>query len=95
MAYRVKIALRAEWDLTVIEDRIDARSSDAARRWYLGLRAAIRRLRDNRNRCPVTPENVNLRHLLYGNKPYVYRVIYRVVENRKEVVILSVRHGAQ
>ncbi len=95
MAYRVKTTLRAEWDLTVIEDRIDARSSDAARAWYLGLRAAIRSLHDNPNRCPVTPENVNLRHLLYGNKPHVYRVIYRVVENRKEVDILSIRHGAQ
>jgi toxin ParE1/3/4 len=95
MAYRVKITLRAERDLAGIEERIGARFSDAARTWYMGLRSAIRTLRDNPNRCPSTPENAQLRHLLYGNKPHIYRVIYRVVENQKEVKILRIRHGAQ
>ncbi len=94
-AYHVRIMPRAKRDLAAIKHRIAAASSDAASRWYFTLKEAMRSLRDNPNRCPVTPENVNLRHLLYGNKPHVYRVIYRVVENRKEVDILSVRHGAQ
>jgi len=45
-------------------------------------------------RCPVTPESKNLRHLLYGKKPHIYRVIHRIAERRKEVEILNVRHGA-
>jgi toxin ParE1/3/4 len=36
-----------------------------------------------------------LRHLLYGRKPYVYRVIYRVVERQKQVEVLHIRHGAR
>ena len=95
MAYRVKIMVRAQRDLIDLYQKIKARSSDAAFIWYRGLREAIRSLRDNPQRCPATPENKDLRHLLYGNRPYVYRVIYRVVERQKQVDILHVRHGAR
>jgi toxin ParE1/3/4 len=95
MAYRVKITPRAQRDLLGLYHRIGARSSDAALAWYSGLRQAIRSLRDNPRRSPATPENPGLRHLLYGNKPHIYRVIYRVVERQMEVHILHVRHGAR
>lgn len=95
MAYQVRITTRAKRDLAGIYHRIGAQSSDAARTWYLGLRDAIRRLRDKPARCPLTPEDALLRHLLYGHKPHIYSVIYRVVEKSKEVEILHIRHGAQ
>jgi toxin ParE1/3/4 len=99
MAYRVRIMPRAKRDLAAIRHRITAGTSDAARKWYFGLKDAIRTLRDNPNRCPTTPEAAQLRHLLYGNRPHIYRVIYRVVENQvenqKEVKVLFIRHGAQ
>jgi toxin ParE1/3/4 len=82
---------RAKQDLARIYDRIEAGSSDTARAWFVGLWDWIGRLSDDPNRCPVTHENANLRHLLYGNKPN----IYRVVETQKEVKILHIRHGAQ
>jgi toxin ParE1/3/4 len=43
----------------------------------------------------LTPENAQLRHLLYGNKPHVYRVIFRVIEKQKRVDVLHIRHGAR
>ena len=43
----------------------------------------------------VTPEDRDLRHLLYGNKPHIYRVIYRVLEKQKQVDVLHIRHGAR
>ena len=95
MAYRVKITPRAERDLLLLYYRIDARSSQAALVWYRGLRQAIRSLRANPHRSPVTPENEYFRHLLYGHKPHAYRVIYRVTERYKQVDILHIRHGAQ
>ena len=95
MAYRVKIMPRAQRDLLDLYQRIDARSSNAALNWYSELKQTIRTLSDHPQRCPVTPENKDLRHLLYGNKPYVYRVIYRIMEKVKEVHILHVRHGAR
>ena len=36
-----------------------------------------------------------LRHLLYGKKPHIYRVIYEVDEQRKTVWLLHIRHGAR
>ena len=95
MAYRVKIAPRAQRDLADIYQRIGTRSSEVALIWYRGLQEAIRHLQDNPRRCPATPENKVLRHLLYGNKPHVYRVIYRVIERQKQVDVLHLRHGAR
>jgi toxin ParE1/3/4 len=95
MAYRVEIVPRAQRDLLHLFEKINARSSDAALIWYRGLKEAIRSLQNNPQRCPTTAESKGLRHLLYGKKPNVYRVIYRVVEAQKEVDILHIRHGAQ
>jgi mRNA-degrading endonuclease RelE of RelBE toxin-antitoxin system len=39
--------------------------------------------------------NRELRHLLYGKKPHVYRVIYEVDEGRQAVLVLTIRHGAR
>jgi len=33
--------------------------------------------------------------LLYGNKPHVCRVIYRVIEKQKRVDVLHIRDGAR
>jgi toxin ParE1/3/4 len=95
MAYRVEIVPRAQGDLLHLFERINARSSDAALIWYRGLKEGVRSLQHSPQRCPTTPESKGLRHLLYGNKPSVYRVIYRVVEAKKEVDILHIRHSAQ
>jgi toxin ParE1/3/4 len=95
MAYLVKVTARAERDLALIFDAINAEHSAAAIKWYRGLKNAILSLEERPNRCPMTPENTKLRQLLYGHKPYVYRVIYRVMEKSKQVDVLHVRHGAR
>ena len=95
MAYVVRIAARAERDLVSLYEEINAPDSAAARRWYRGLKQAILSLAERPNRCPVTPENKRLRHLLYGEKPHLYRVIYRVDSRRRQVDVLHIRHGAR
>ncbi len=95
MAYLVNVTARAERDLGWLFAEINAGHSGAALKWYRGLKKAILSLEEHPGRCPVTPENPNLRHLLYGHRPYVYRVIYRVLERRKQVDILHIRHGAR
>ncbi len=95
MAYRVSIGPRAERDLEDLYVEIDAEDSAAAKRWYQGLRRSLLSLRERPNRTPVTRENKHLRHLLYGTKPHVYRVIYRVIEKRQRVEVLHIRHGAR
>lgn len=95
MAYLVNLTARAERDLAHLYAEINAQHSDAALRWYRGLTDAILSLEKRPNRCPVTPEKVQLRHLLYGHRPHVYRVIFRVVERERNVVVLHIRHGAR
>jgi len=43
----------------------------------------------------LTPEKSQFRHLLYGRKPHIYRVIYRVLEKRSQVEVLHICHGAR
>jgi plasmid stabilization system protein ParE len=95
MAYRIKIMPRAERELATLYEQINAEQSGAAVKWYRSLKTAILSLEESPNRCPVTPENSKLRHLLYGHKPHIFRVIYRVLEKRKEIMILHIRHGAR
>jgi toxin ParE1/3/4 len=60
--------------------------------WRVGARVFT--LEESPTRCPVTAESNDFRHLLYGKKPHIYRVIYRIAERQKEVEILHIRHGA-
>lgn len=85
--FRVKIAARAAKDLAAIYREIGG--SNAAMAWYNGLKDGIGSLRSNPHRCPVAPEDAMLRILLYGKKPHVYRVVFRVLEKSKHVVMLA------
>lgn len=99
MTYRVELTRRASRDLEYLYQYIHAESSPTAARWYNGLERAIRTLECFPRRCPSAPEALKarrpLRHLLYGRKPYVYRVIYEIAESYKTVHILTIRHGAR
>jgi len=95
MGYLVNLTPRAESDFSDLFVEINARESEAALRWYGGLKEAVLSLGDSPNRCPHTPERRRLRHLLYGNKPHVYRVIFRVIERQRRVDVLHIRHGAR
>ena len=95
MAYNFSFTRRAEADLDLLFLRIDAENSEAALKWYVGLREAVLSLEANPTGCPFTPESKSYRHLLYGKRADTYRVIFRVFERAKEVLILHIRHGAQ
>ncbi|MGO9607761.1 MAG: type II toxin-antitoxin system RelE/ParE family toxin [Candidatus Binataceae bacterium] len=98
MAYLVELALRAERDLDYLYQRISADDSAEAARWFNGLEEAIYTLEQLPRRCPAAPESKKakrrLRHLLYGAKRDVYRVIFEVDESRKRVRVLTIRHAA-
>ena len=95
MAYLVSVTDRAQRDLALLFRAINAEHSEAALKWYRNLKDAILSLEHHPNRCPVTPESRKFRHLLYGNQPHIYRVIYRVLEKQKQVEVLHIRHGAR
>jgi toxin ParE1/3/4 len=95
IAYLVNLTSRAERDLAGLYGEISAEYSDAALKWYRGLKQAILSLEERPNRCPLIRKSDKLRHLLYGQKPHIYRVIYRVQEKQKQVEVLHIRHGAR
>ena len=94
MGYPVRIAAGAERDLALSYEYIHAEDSDAAFEWCRGLNLPFYILETIPNRNPLTPEDPKLRHLLYGQKPDVYRILYRVGEKPKSVEVLHIRHGA-
>jgi toxin ParE1/3/4 len=96
MAFRVRTTARATRDLDAILTRlIDEEAGQAGLRWFNGLRDAVGSLAHLPNRCPLAPENgtfpFEVRQLLYGHKPHVYRILFTVEDDA--VVILHVRHG--
>ena len=95
MAYLVNLTVRAQRDLAFLYLQSNAEDSDAALKWYAGPKEAILSLEEQPNRCPVAPESDKFRHLLYGQKPHIYRAIYRVLERQKRVEVLHIRHGAR
>jgi plasmid stabilization system protein ParE len=84
MAFAIRITPRAERD-----QYLAATGSDAAIRCYKGLKKAILTLEE----CPSIPGDPRFRHLLYGRKPHVYRIIFRVDIPKSEVEIMHIRHG--
>ncbi len=99
MAYRVELTARAVSDLEVLYLEKNAAESPDAARWYNGLEQAVYTLEMRPRRCPIAAEarkvKRQLRHLLFGAKPRVYRVIFEVDERRHIVWVLTIRHGAR
>jgi len=98
MAYRVELTRRAEREMEALYERISAEDSAAGAKWFIGLEAAISSLERLPRRCPVAPESKiwgrPLRHLLYGARGDVYRVIYEIDDTRELIWIRTVRHAA-
>ncbi len=91
MRYLVELTDRALRDLSLIFEQIEASSSVQAAQWFSRLENAIFSLEAFPLRAPKTPEDSDLRHLLFGRKPYVYRVIYEVDKRKVKVRVLHVR----
>ena len=99
MNYAVVILPEAE---EIIKDTAqwwaEHRSSEQARRWFVGIYDAFETLRQNPERCPLARENtlfpMELRELHYslGSHP-THRVIFTV--RADTVLILAIRHTAQ
>ncbi|MEW8494555.1 MAG: type II toxin-antitoxin system RelE/ParE family toxin [Candidatus Thiodiazotropha taylori] len=89
--YRVEIKPTAENDLEIRYQQIAEESPQNAVSWYLDMISAIEKLDTLAERCPIAPEDVDIRlgirHLIIGN----YRVLYII---RNDVVeVLHIRHG--
>jgi len=95
MPYRVDLTERAARDLRRIYATTNAEDSQRARIWFNGLERAILGLDEHPARGAASPEDGDLRHLLYGRKGHRYRIIYAIDEVVRVVTVLHIRHGAR
>jgi plasmid stabilization system protein ParE len=96
MAFRVKPTAQAKRDLDdILERLLSQEAGETGLRWFQGLRQAVAPLAGSPQRCALAPENAvfpfEVRQLLYGRRPHVYRIIFTLEGNR--VSVLHVRHG--
>jgi toxin ParE1/3/4 len=95
MTYKVEMTSRAQRDYTGLFLEINAQDSPTAVKWHHKLSKAILSLTEMPERCPAIRENARLKHLLYGRKPNVYRIIFRILEREKRVQVIHIRHAAR
>lgn len=95
MQYLVRLTGRALRDMEAIYNYIEADASKHAFAWFNRLAKAIYSLERFPSRGPVIPESKRLRHLLFGKKPYIYRIIYGVDKRNHVVNVLHIRHSVR
>jgi len=96
MEYQVQLTGPALQDLRDIYQYIRVEDSSAAEDWYIGLRATIFSLAQLPLRGSLLEEEDDtLRRILYGNKPHVYRILYKIDLKHRLVTVLHIRHGAR
>jgi len=96
MTFRVEVSAQAESDAEAILDwLLSQHAGETGIRWFLALEDAVASLSTFPERCPLAPENgrfpFQVRQLLYGRKPHVYRILFTV--GGKTVRILHIRHA--
>ena|SRR5690242_5597874 len=91
MPYLVRLADRALRDMEAIYEFIDAEASESAFAWFNDLAREIYSL----ERGAVIRESKKLRHLLFGEKPSTYRIIYALDKRKRLVSVLHIRHSAR
>ncbi|OFV93781.1 MAG: hypothetical protein A3G76_03735 [Acidobacteria bacterium RIFCSPLOWO2_12_FULL_65_11] len=96
MDFRVELSEQAQRDIAGIYDWLESRQAgDAGEHWFIALRTAIASLANLPSRCHLAPENadspVELRQLLYGRTPHIYRILFAIESDT--VQVLHIRHG--
>jgi len=93
MAYLVNLTERVLRELDDIYAAIHAAESAGAARWFSRLEDTINLLGATPRMGKVTREDQSVREIIYGNRPHLYRVLYEIDEQAKQVHILSIWHG--
>ena len=96
MTFRVETTAEAEREAdAILEWLISEHAGDTGVRWFWALEDAIESLAEFPKRCSLAPESAHfpfeVRHLLYGRPPHVYRILFTM--DRNTVHVLHIRHG--
>jgi toxin ParE1/3/4 len=98
MVFRVRLMPEAADEAERLYWRLIEQSPMHGQQWYNSLIVALDSLATNPARCPLAPDPalraLRIRHLLYGKKPHIYRILFQISEDQETVEILHIRHGA-
>lgn len=98
MEYHVEFTARSHADLNQCFLTINALEDKQAAKWFSRLENEIASLATMPHRCPLAPDAATtrrpIRHLLFGRKSDIYRVIFEILEDARVVRILNIRHAA-
>jgi plasmid stabilization system protein ParE len=95
MPYLVRLTGRALRDMETIYEFIEADTSERAFTWFNELAETIYSLEQFPERGTRVPESKNLRQLLFGKMPNIYRIIFVIDKRNRVVNVLHIRHGAR
>lgn len=81
MTFRVEVSSEAERDLdAILEWLISNYAGETGIRWFEALGTAITSLSEFPRRCPLASGTLafpfELRQLLFGQKPHIYRILF-------------------
>ena len=97
MTYLVRLTPAAVSEAEQLYEWLLDNAPERGTQWYNGLIDKIETLARHPLRCPRAHESDSLREevrqLLYGKRPGVYRILFRVTDTTVEV--LHIRHGAR
>ena len=95
--YQVRLQPAALGDLDQAYLYAAQHAPETAYRWFNRFHKALQSLSKNPNRCMWAAENRNsdreLRQLLYGKRPNVFRAVFTVDEEASIVWILRIRRA--
>jgi len=96
MTFHVELTAQAEQDADgILEWLRSQHAGGAGTRWFTALEDAIASLAEFPKRCPLAPESrtfpFEVRHLLYGHKPHIYRILFTISD--ATVYVLHIRHA--
>lgn len=99
MAFRVVLAKSAEAEAEALYQHVVEAAPHRGPLWFQDLMDHLSSLDSRPLRCPLAREAARsgrqIRCLLFGRRPDVYRILFEVDQRRKLVSILHIRHGAR
>lgn len=99
LAYRAVVTDAAAADLHDLGFYLETKAPHVARRWLRGLMHSIDSLALSPARCALAPEaetfEKELRHLLYGRRRNIYRIVFLIKPAARVDEIVRVMHGAR
>ncbi|TVR07928.1 MAG: type II toxin-antitoxin system RelE/ParE family toxin [Phormidium sp. GEM2.Bin31] len=97
MVFQVRLARIAEREIETSYEWLNQRNPQQADRWFRGLMNKLATLQNPPHRCALAVENSSfpeeIRQLLYGKRPHIYRVLFII--RSETVYVVHVRHSKQ